>query len=256
LHAGGRSAIAETTTAGQGQAMNGSRSGFRWDSSIRSVVEIGVIIFYLVYAPAGLEWVVLRSGLAVDGLVQVAGISGLTIVMFLLTAAMVKLRGQSFADVGLRRPRSISLTILIGATTAALVFLAVELANKVGLMHRDLSDVASLRTWPVLLAWIAMVILVSGFVEEFVYRGFMMDRIASVFGSSRGAWIAAFFLQAVIFGLAHAYGALQLELFAGAFALIYAALYLWQGNLWAPIVTHGLFDASRVVFAYWLLTHA
>jgi membrane protease YdiL (CAAX protease family) len=236
--------------------MSVSETRSRWRDAVRSAVEIAIIGLYLLYAPVGLEWVVTRSGVAVDGLIQVAGISGLSIAMFLLTAAMVKLKGQRLADVGLRKPQNIFRTLIIAIAAASCVFVIVEAAERLGLLHRDLSEVASLKdNTTVLFAWIAMVVLVSGFVEEFVYRGFMMDRIATMLGASRGAWIAAFFLQAVIFALAHAYGALELEVFAGGFALIYAALYLWQENLWAAIIAHGLYDASRVIFAYWLLTH-
>jgi membrane protease YdiL (CAAX protease family) len=235
--------------------MEEARPGFRAGVAIRNAAEIGVILLYLVYAPAGLEWLVIHSGLKVDNFVQVAGISGLSIVMFLIAAGMVRLGGQRLSDVGLARPKSVVQSAVIGAAAAALVFAVVEVLNRIGVMHRDLSEVASLKNnLPVLIAWVAMVVLVSGFVEEFVYRGFVMDRISKIFGGSRGAWAAAFIGQAVIFGLAHAYGSLQLELFAGVFALLYAGLYLWQGNLWAAIAAHGLYDASRVIFAYILLS--
>lgn len=231
------------------------KAGFRAGVAVRNAVEIGIIMLYLAYAPTALERLVVRSGLRIDTFVQVAGISALSIVMFLLAFVMVRLEGRNFSDVGLGRPKSIVQSVGIGAATAALFFLAVEGLYKVGVMHRDLSEVASVKNnLPVLFAWIAMVILVSGFVEEFVYRGFIMDRIAKIFGASRGAWAIAFLGQAVIFGLAHAYGDLQLEVFAGCIALLYAGLYLWQGNLWAPIAAHGLYDASRVVFAYFLLS--
>jgi membrane protease YdiL (CAAX protease family) len=235
--------------------MKVAQRGFRAGVAIRNAAEIGVILLYLVYAPAALEWLVIHSGLKVDNFVQVAGISGLSIVMFLIAAGMVRLGGQRLSDVGLARPKSIVLSIIIGAMTAALVFVTVEVLNKIGVMHRDLSEVASMKNnMPVLIAWVAMVVLVSGFVEEFVYRGFVMDRISKIFGGSRGAWTVAFIGQAIIFGLAHAYGSIELEMFAGTFALLYAGLYLWRGNLWAAIAAHGLYDASRVIFAYILLS--
>jgi hypothetical protein len=45
----------------------------------------------------------------------------------------------------------------------------------------------------------------GGLGEEMMYRGFVMTRIAQLLGESRGAWIAALFLQAIPFALGHAY---------------------------------------------------
>ncbi len=58
---------------------------------------------------------------------------------------------------------------------------------------------------PLLLTLLPVVWLVAAFGEEIFFRGFLMTAIAEVLGGSRTAWISAVVVQAVAFGLIHAY---------------------------------------------------
>ncbi len=47
--------------------------------------------------------------------------------------------------------------------------------------------------------------VVAGFGEEFLFRGYIVKRLAIIFGNTNNSWIIAVSITAVIFGLAHIY---------------------------------------------------
>ena len=65
------------------------------------------------------------------------------------------------------------------------------------------------------------------------------------------AWILAAILQAVIFGLAHAYQGPVGVIKTGAIGLVFGLAYLAVGrNLWPLIIAHGLIDSIDMVTHY------
>jgi membrane protease YdiL (CAAX protease family) len=98
--------------------------------------------------------------------------------------------------------------------------------------------------------------LFGAFGEEFFYRGFVMTRIAQILGESRGAWIAALFLQALPFAFGHAYQGP-----VGMVAIYFGALItgtgtlLWGRNLWPSIIAHGLQDTLGFLALYYGVAH-
>ena len=91
----------------------------------------------------------------------------------------------------------------------------------------------------------------AGFYEEFTFRGFLMQGLAMLFGGNRGAWIGACILQGALFGAAHAYQNPLGIAITGTLGILMGLLVLASGrNLWAVIIGHGLFDASRFVLFY------
>ena len=164
---------------------------------------------------------------------------------------LIRLRGETLADIGLKRPASWSRTFMIGIGFAAIVFIAMYVSEKAG-FRRDLSkfkDVQGnleLAVLGVLYAFIG-----AGFYEEFTFRGFLMQGLAMLFGGSRSAWIVACLLQGALFGLAHAYQNPLGIAITGTLGVLMGLLVLASGhNLWPVIIGHGLFDASRFVLFY------
>src|SRR5438093_2723877 len=164
---------------------------------------------------------------------------------------LILLRGETLADVGLKRPASWMRTFMIGIGLAAIVFVAMYLWAKAG-FRRDLSkfkDVqgnVELALFGVFYAFIG-----AGFYEEFMFRGFLMQGLAMCFGGSRAAWIAACLLQGALFGVAHAYQNPLGIAITGTLGVLMGLIVLASGrNLWLAIMGHGLFDASRFVLFY------
>lgn len=71
----------------------------------------------------------------------------------------------------------------------------------------------------------------------------MRDAIASVLPAGKGSEWLAILLQAVVFGALHAYQGLGGRVVAGVSGLSLGLIWRFSGgNLWAPIVVHGLID--------------
>jgi CAAX protease family protein len=164
---------------------------------------------------------------------------------------LIRLRGETLADVGLKRPASWMRTVMIGIGLAAVVFIAMYLSEKAG-FRRDLSkfkDVQGNLELAVLGVFYALI--GAGFYEEFMFRGFLMQGLAMFFGACRGAWIAACVVQGALFGAAHAYQNPLGIAITGTLGVLMGLLVLASGrNLWLVIIGHGLFDASRFVLFY------
>ena len=164
---------------------------------------------------------------------------------------LIRLRGERLADIGLKRPASWMRTLIIGIGFAAIVFVAMYLSEKAG-FRRDLSkfkDVQGNLELAVLGVFYASI--GAGFYEEFMFRGFLMQGLAMLFGASRGAWIVACVVQGALFGLAHAYQNPLGIAITGTLGVLMGLLVLASGrNLWPVIIGHGLFDASRFVLFY------
>lgn len=84
----------------------------------------------------------------------------------------------------------------------------------------------------------------AAFGEELVVRGFLLDRIAKVIGTSgTPTSLAAIVLQAALFGAFHLYQGVGGALLTGAVGLRIGLVWLAGGrNLWACILLHGLVD--------------
>src|SRR5438093_5370407 len=164
---------------------------------------------------------------------------------------LIRLRGERLTDIGLKRPASWMRTFMIGIGLAAIVFIAMYLSEKAG-FRRDLSKFKEVQgNLELAVLGVFYASIGAGFYEEFMFRGFLMQSLAMLFGSSRSAWIVACVIQGALFGAAHAYqNALGIAI-TGTLGILMGLLGLASGrNLWPVIIGHGLFDASRFVLFY------
>jgi membrane protease YdiL (CAAX protease family) len=226
------------------EAPEGSRGPWRWRYLIDVIVLLTVtflldaVLGAFVQVPIDLE-----KGLVLDAIVKVLLIG--------VGCGLVLLRGERLADIGLKRPKSWTRTLIIGVGLAAIVFVAMYLSEKAG-FRRELSKFKPVEGNPEL-AFVAVLyaLIGAGFYEEFTFRGFLMQGLAMLFGGSRRAWMSACILQGALFGAAHAYQNPLGIAITGALGILMGLLVLASGrNLWLVIVGHGLFDASRFVLFY------
>ena len=164
---------------------------------------------------------------------------------------LIRLRGETLADIGLKRPASWMRTFMIAIGLAAIVFIAIYLSEKAG-FRRDLSKFKDAQgNLELTLFGVFYAFIGAGFYEEFMFRGFLMQGLAMFFGASRGAWIVACLLQGALFGAAHAYQNPLGIAITGTLGVLMGLIVLASGrNLWPVIIGHGLFDASRFVLFY------
>jgi len=105
--------------------------------------------------------------------------------------------------------------------------------------------------FPLLLILLPFTWLIGAFGEEFFFRGFLLTAIAGVLGGTRAAWIAAVVLQAIAFGLVHAYQGPTQAISIGIGGAVYGAAFLLAGkNLWPVILAHGVNDTLGFIFLY------
>ena len=99
--------------------------------------------------------------------------------------------------------------------------------------------------------------LVAGFAEETIWRGFLFERLGKLFGPDALAKVAIVLITSAVFSLAHYSGqglpGVQQAAIVGAlFATIYAA----TGHLFMLIVAHAAFDLTALAIIYWRLETA
>jgi len=79
--------------------------------------------------------------------------------------------------------------------------------------------------------------------EEFVYRGYLLTRIARGLGDTPRVWLGALAVTTILFGVGHRYQGASGMISAGLGGLAFGLLYLATGrNLWVAVIAHGTMD--------------
>ncbi len=219
--------------------------------AIRDLLEIVLILAFVVIVPPLAEKLMIQHGFNVGGTNRIVASSILFILWVLFAALLLKLNGEGLSAIGLGRPSSVVRTILLGLLTAAIVFAVVVILEHLDHGTNRLGDIGTeLRGNPWLVAQrIAISLLIVGFVEEFIFRGFILTRLAYIFGRSNPAWILAIIVQAALFGLSHGYQQLYGMILTGAIGLFFGLIFVFGGrNLWIVIIGHGVYDAAHALY--------
>jgi membrane protease YdiL (CAAX protease family) len=159
------------------------------------------------------------------------------------------LRRDGWRKIGMSRPANWPRTLLwamgLGFGYQAFsIFILVPILQRLTGTTLDLDQFAPLRgNVGLLIVSLIVSWTLAALGEELVFRGYLFNRLADLFGRNRAGWIISLLLSASLFGLAHLYQGPSgvLETFvSGAF---FAGLYLAaQRNLWLPILVHGMID--------------
>lgn len=183
---------------------------------------------------------------------------GLTISLIFLWIAS-RLRGVSWSNFGLVRPKSWFRTMLKSLGVALAVLLTVKLIiNPImsaipNAGFQDLSRFDYLNgDLPNLIIMLVNIWITAAFLEEFLFRGYLINRLIDLLGSqTKLAWVIAAVGQAVIFGLVHAYQSPIGMFKVGLIGLVFGLSYRVVGrNLWPLILAHGLIDSLDMVSHY------
>lgn len=97
-------------------------------------------------------------------------------------------------------------------------------------------------------------IIVAGFGEETVFRGWMFERLGKLLGTNVWARILIVLLTSVLFGLAHypSQGLAGAEQ-ATIVGLVFGAIFANTGRLFTLMVAHAAFDLTALAIIYWNL---
>jgi membrane protease YdiL (CAAX protease family) len=95
-------------------------------------------------------------------------------------------------------------------------------------------------------------IVMAGFREETVFRGYLFERFGKLFGSSIAAKMLTILITSAWFGLAHYsnQGLAGTEQ-AAIVGLVFGTIFAATGRLWMLIAAHAAFDLTALGMIYW-----
>lgn len=167
------------------------------------------------------------------------------------------LKGTGTKDIGLIAPRSWSKTISLGLLYSLVIFLVfrITIGPLLEIMtgeERDLSRFDYLvGNTPALFQTILMLWIMAGFIEEVVFRGFMISNTAAIFKNSKTGWYIGVAFSSFLFAVVHGYQGISGILLTGLAGLFFGLLFLkHKNNLWILVIAHGVTDMSAAILIY------
>ena len=98
----------------------------------------------------------------------------------------------------------------------------------------------------ILLGW-----LMGGFCEEVIYRGYVLKRLAIIFGDTNRAWFLSAALASLVFGFAHSYQGPSGIITTAIIALLFGFFFIFnKDNLIVLILTHGIYNMIAITLIY------
>lgn len=99
---------------------------------------------------------------------------------------------------------------------------------------------------------IFLMIVVAGFGEETVFRGYMFERLGKLLGPGVWARTLIVLLTAALFGVAH----YSVQGLAGAeqatiVGLVFGTIFAVTGRIWMLMIAHAAFDLTALAIIYW-----
>ena len=196
--------------------------------------------------------VILTSALLIiTGLKKQPGIGVIGAVVIIALALWQ--RGKGLTSIGLSAPENwwttVLLALMLGIVIQLLSIVLIEpLSEKLTHSRHDFSILDNVKgNWKALLQWLLMVWILVAFLEEGVYRGFLMSEIKEIVGVGLGAVILNVVFTSIVFGLSHGYQGRSGMLSTGLVGILLAAIFVVNDyNLWLPILTHGFIDTVGI----------
>jgi len=165
-----------------------------------------------------------------------------------------RLSNTSWRDLGFVRPRSWTRTVVFGALFGiALKFFMKALVMPllggppINQAYHFLADNTA-----ALPGMILTMIVVSGFGEETLYRGYLFERLTKLLGTGAGVRLTIILLTSAWFALLHypEQGVPGVEQ-AALTGLAFGGMFAITRQLWLPMIAHAAFDLVAVAMIYW-----
>jgi membrane protease YdiL (CAAX protease family) len=176
------------------------------------------------------------------------------VISLMIVWIVSRMRGVSWGEFGLARPKSWIRTILVGigvslALLIAAIFLVNPLMKFLNLGLQDLSRFDVLyNNLPALIINLVFMWITAGWVEELLWRGYLMNRLTNLFGKTKLAWAFILISSAAIFGFAHIYQGPAGIIRVGIFGLLFGlAFLLLRFRLWPLVIAHIIIDTVSFV---------
>ena len=176
-----------------------------------------------------------------------------------LVLVWTRLSRTPWREIGYVRPKSWIGSVAVGiAFGIAFKFLMKAIvmpllgANPINQAYRYLAgNPAAL----IAAAW--TMIVIGGFGEETVFRGYMFERLAKLLGQSLGARIVTVLVTAILFASLHYFdqglAGVQQATITG---LVFGTVFAVTRQIWMLMCAHAAFDLTAVFIIYWNLESA
>lgn len=202
-------------------------------------------------------WITLLILIATSALLIVTGLKkqpGVGVIGAVLIIGLTFwLRKGNFRALGFAPPENWMQTVALGLGLGILIqllsILIIEpLSEKLTNSKHDHSILDGVKGNPLaLLQWIVVVWVFVAFLEEGIYRGFLMTETAKIFGEGTGGIALNIILTSIVFGLSHGYQDRAGIVSTGIVGMILAIIFVMSGfNLWLAIFTHGFIDTVGI----------
>lgn len=226
---------------------------------LANVIEVAVLFVGWLYFAKAVVAAAAAAGVTLPDM-PILRHTYLLFTMVLLLMVWLKIRGERWSDFGLIPFKARYLVFGLALAVVDLVLDSVVRSISTPLIvqwtgadpHLDLKPFAELKgNLPLFLTTTTAVWFFAGFGEEFLFRGYLLSRLAQILGDGRVAWAVAIFGQAALFGLAHAYqGPVGMfPIFVGAVVNGIVSV-AWGRNLWPVMIAHGLVDTLGFTMLY------
>ncbi|UCH83076.1 MAG: CPBP family intramembrane metalloprotease [Candidatus Latescibacterota bacterium] len=179
------------------------------------------------------------------------------ILSFVLVWGLVKWRAQRWRDLGLKKPArwwTIPLwgvVVLVVSIVAQLTIVPL-LARLLNVPPPDLSRYDAVTgNFGLFLICAGGSMVTGGFVEEVIYRGFMIDRLGRLFGGGKTGVRVAALACGIPFGLVHFQWGIGGMMVTAVMGSVLGIMYLvTKRNLWPLIAAHATMDFILMLQVY------
>jgi membrane protease YdiL (CAAX protease family) len=207
------------------------------------------------------KWILLEVAIfVVIVILDALGLLPITQTIYLLPFIWLtlKLQKENFRDIGLEvGQRPLWKSIVIGLLLGIILELFATYVTTPILSHffgtePNLSGLQGIKgNLKLLMFFISLSWLLGAFGEEICFRGFLMNRLATLFGHDKSAWVVSLLLSSILFGWGHTEQGITGWIQEGLSGLLLGISFLLSGkNLVVPIVAHGVSNTLAFILIY------
>ena len=220
--------------------------------TIKIMIEIAIVLAIMLI----IKWIM--DFINVIGAGSIAIWSGI-----IMATIFIKQRKLTWRELGLELPtgrktwlKTIGLALV--SAIVVIVFMAIALpliVNVLGLeTPPDASDrFAFFLGKPLVFSMylVGVVWFGAALGEELLMRGYLLNRLADLFGKSKKGWTLALIIHAIIFGSLHIYQGFPGVIGSGVAALVFGIFYIaGKRRLLPVIIGHGLINSISLIAYY------
>lgn len=164
--------------------------------------------------------------------------------------------GWQWRDLGLAKPKTwwkpLVISLLVFTTLLLFVDYVQPIIYEAFGKQQNIAHLETLEgDLPRLIGSLIFIWITSAFLEELVFRAFLINALDKLLGSTLWSTIAAVIISSLIFGMIHAYQGFTGILVTACIGLIFGVFYILNGRrIWPLIFIHGLVDSLTLITFY------